>query len=337
MATTVVNTQIVVQFDDQFSKDADQANENYLKSLKEVQKKTESFNVIFDAPFQKYFEDLQREFDKLNTLQKTGWIGTFTVGAVALAGFSQKLGILIATLSAFYLTWLTADNLKEWLVGGQPVDEYIDGVKQSLEQLGNLEGPALPPIPPDLVQSMESAKSCLEQLQKMQNITVQIDLDRNILEEAKRLRQEIEALFSEDITQRIKIIEERKQASFFSTGFPSSDNNSQADFLTDSPDLTGFNSSVDSTTSPRIPGFATGIDRVPRDMLAMIHKDEAVLPKNQAEDYRRGDSNGMNIQNLNFSFNVPNAFNLQELDREQFRTFAFKLMGEMKRLNNRIN
>ncbi len=152
------------------------------------------------------------------------------------------------------------------------------------------------------------------------------------------MRQEIEAVFSEDIIQRIKIIEERKQqtAPLFSTGL-SSFTLSLPEFLTSSSDLTGFGGSVGSTTGTVIRAFSTGIDRVPRDMLAMIHKDETILPINKAEDYRRGGSNASAIQNLNVSFNVPNTINLENLGREQFRNFAFQLMEEIERLNRRIH
>lgn len=37
-----------------------------------------------------------------------------------------------------------------------------------------------------------------------------------------------------------------------------------------------------------MPSFATGIDRVPNDMIAQIHQGEAVLNKSDAEAYRRG-------------------------------------------------
>ena len=69
-------------------------------------------------------------------------------------------------------------------------------------------------------------------------------------------------------------------------------------------------------------------------MLAMIHKDEAVLPKNQADNFRQGNSSGMTIQNLNFSFNVPNGL---KLEREEFRNLAFQMRDELKRLDGRMN
>ena len=69
-------------------------------------------------------------------------------------------------------------------------------------------------------------------------------------------------------------------------------------------------------------------------MLAMIHKDEAVLPKNQAEEFRRGGSNGITIQKLDFSLNVPNGL---KLDREEFRNLAFQMRDELKRLDQRMN
>lgn len=44
-----------------------------------------------------------------------------------------------------------------------------------------------------------------------------------------------------------------------------------------------------------LPGFATGIDTVPHDMAAIIHKDEAVLNKTDAEAWRSGGGSTYNI------------------------------------------
>lgn len=43
-----------------------------------------------------------------------------------------------------------------------------------------------------------------------------------------------------------------------------------------------------SNPTPRLPGFASGISRVPRDMVAVIHKDEAVLNRTDAAAFRGG-------------------------------------------------
>ena len=162
-------------------------------------------------------------------------------------------------------------------------------------------------------QSLEFIKSCLEQIQSMQDIFITVNLIDNASEEAKRIRGEIEKTFSQDITQRVTIAEKTiKTASVVGTVSRASDSffGGGPEFLTSSKNLTGFSNKVDTSPKINIPGFSSGINRVPRDMLAMIHKDEAVLPKNQADTFRQGNSNGMTIQNLNFSFNVPNGLKL---------------------------
>lgn len=260
MANTTIRTQIMVQFNDQFSEPAKQALKNYKKSLEEIQRTGKATEGIFESISRQQVESIR------------------------------------------------------------------------FNELANREAPGLPPVPEETMRSLETTKSCLEQIQSMQDVFIRINLVDNATQEAKRIRDEIENTFSRDVTQRIKIVEEtvskvsssgsRKFDSVFSDGLP--------DFQTPSKDLTGFDSSVTSS----IPGFASGIERVPRDMLAVIHKDEAVLPKKQAEDYRRGGSSGITIQNLDFSFNVSSGLNL---GREEFRNFAFRLRDELKRLDRRIN
>ncbi len=208
----------------------------------------------------------------------------------------------------------------------------LEGVNEKLKELASLEATALPPIPEETVRSLESTKTRLEQIQNMQDIFIRINLVDNATQEARLIREEIEKTFSQDIIQRIKIVEETVStiSSSGSSKFNSISSDAPFDLQTPSTDLTGFGSSVTST----IPGFSSGIDRVPRDMVAVIHKDEAVLPKNRAEDFRRNTSSGITIQNLDFSFNVSNGLNL---GREEFRNFAFKLRDELKRLDRRVN
>jgi len=62
-----------------------------------------------------------------------------------------------------------------------------------------------------------------------------------------------------------------------------------------------FNPAVPTSANPlgldlepqfEFPSFASGINFVPRDMLANIHKGETVLPKAQAERFRQGGLGG---------------------------------------------
>ena len=345
MATnTTIKTQIVVQFDDQFSDAANRANEKYFKSFEEAHKKAQEIRANFKPFYEDSFEDIRKAFNELDALHKVlasiSVLVPIAFGIVHPTAFIISLTAASIALTSFYGLWLSGEKLKGWMVEGQPIDKYVEGVKESLDQFSDLEFIGLPPIPAETVQSLEDAKSCLQQIQKLQDIFITVDLVDNATKEAKQMRQEIEGIFSKDIIQRIKIIEEKTQLttpSFFG-GSDSIFNDSSIELQTPSPDLSGFGDAVstssNSSTGTNFPGFSSGIERVPRDMLAMIHKDEAVSPKNQAEEFRRGGSNGITIQKLDFSLNVPNGL---KLDREEFRNLAFQMRDELKRLDQRMN
>lgn len=316
MATsTTINTQIVVNFEDNFTESACKSMESYKRCLEgalQLQKKNEESARSLDL-FSQGFERLEEDATKLNTALLALAIPPAILAFLALPA---QIKSVIVALVILFGTWKVGEEMSEWRVGGESIEEYVEGVKESLDQLGNSQPLALPPISGEVMQSLESIKICLEQIQNMQDIFITVNLVDNATEEAKRIREEIEKTFSQDITQRVTIAEQTfKTATGPGTGPSSSDSffDGGPEFLTSSLDLTGFIDKVGTSPKIKVPGFSSGIERVPRDMLAMIHKDEAVLPKNQADNFRQGNSNGMTIQNLNFSFNVPNGL---KLDRE---------------------
>ncbi len=74
-----------------------------------------------------------------------------------------------------------------------------------------------------------------------------------------------------------------------------------------------------------VPGFASGIERVPFDMLAMIHKDEKILNKKDAEESRQSNG-GVTIGKVTFQISGENK-NPRQLARE--------IRDELSRLNER--
>ncbi len=158
--------------------------------------------------------------------------------------------------------------------------------------------------------------------------------------EAQKLRDELEKTFASDIVQNITIIQETIQRNTASRGNSKSDRKFELspDSARSSGDFDGSSiNPIGFDTFSSIKGFSSGIDRVPRDMIAMIHKDEAVLPKAQAEEHRLGKSSGMTIQRVEINMKLPDSFNPLNMGRQDFRQFTVKIKDELQRLDRRIS
>ena len=300
-------------------------NENLIKSQEEINRFGESLTNPSKI-VENFWESMKQEdiFSVTTTIAglAIGLAGLAKLNA-PLAGLGAAIGI-IGLNSAFLVSLLN------------DIEESLKAFEE--QKLRDFK------FPENSIIQLERLSSLLEPLTNTPDFQFRINLQDNATASGAKIRRQLEELFKPEITQTIMtnkidgFISLSKSNGHFGNGNDSSFDGGP-EFLTSSPDFTGFSDSVGLSppVKTKIPGFASGIQRVPRDMLAMIHKDEAVLPKNQAEGFRKGGSTGMTIQNLIVNLNIPNAINPKDLDREQFRNFAFKLMGEMKRLERRVN
>ncbi len=345
MASTTITTHFVVQLDDKFSVAAIKSLKDYEKAAVETQKQIENFKPIFDTPFEETFGSLKKDIDELNTLGQVQVAGGLVLGIAAAATLSANLALVGATLTAFYVTWLAGTELREWLVGGQPVDEYLGDVHKSVDKIAELGKTSLPPISIEILcplQELEEKRRLIEQVFAGLDIFVTLQLIDQATEDAIKIRKELEAIYKTPITQIINI----KKISSGSGSSRSLDSSSSSDSGGDSSDSSsgsgdsggGFDgSSVNPGGFDTFASFSTGIDRVPRDMLAMIHKDETVLTKSEAEERRRGNSGGLAIQRVSINMNMPDSFNPSNMKRQDFRQFAIKMQDELRRLDRRMS
>lgn len=81
-----------------------------------------------------------------------------------------------------------------------------------------------------------------------------------------------------------------------------------------------------------IPGYAVGAERITKDQLAFLHKDEAVLNKHDARQYREG--TGTSVTAHSQSINVNLSVSGSNSDRELVEKMKVIMMQVMKNIPN---
>lgn len=192
--------------------------------------------------------------------------------------------------------------------------------------------------------------AALETLKAKEKIELEVKLKDEATARAQQIRNSLESAFRDPIIQEIQVLRRKLDSPvgpFSGAGSPALDD-ARITLRRTAPlsspfsnplglDL-GFQFGPDSGLSlelqpaPQIelPSFASGIRFVPRDMLAQIHKGETVLPRPQAEQFRRGEMKSISVGNITLNMNSGSGANRQEA-----RRFARMIRDELQRVDER--
>ncbi len=315
-----------------FKKDSDQV----LREMVRIQKQSEEAAPSVDL-FSQAFARLEEDAIKVNTILLGLAIPTAIVGFIALP---PQIQTVMASLTLLYATWKIGQSLPEWRVRDKPIDEYLKTVSDSFENLASAKPLELQIISQDISVQLSEVERLKRQFEAQRGLFLHLNLDDKATDEALNVRNKLEKTFKDPITQIIKVEEVQARMTFRKSPNPSDLGDSGGDSSGSSSGSGdsggGFDgSSVNPGGFDTFPSFSAGIDRVPRDMLAMIHKDETVLTKSEAEERRRGNSGGLAIQRVSINMNMPDSFNPSNMKRQDFRQFAMKLQDELHRLDRR--
>jgi hypothetical protein len=245
----------------------------------------------------RFFRDFWKDLQNLSTAQAVGAIVTITVGLTTLASLASQFPLAAAAIAAgLFLIFAAWDTLKK-------------------------------------------AKERIE---------LEVKLKDEATARSRLIRKSLESTFRDPIIQEIQVL----RRNLDSPAGPLSIMRNPAlgdGFIRlkrDAPILnplfnpTGLNLDPQFGLDPRlsldlrsdpVPSFASGIRFVPRDMLAQIHKGEAVLPRPQAEQFRQGPIGGITVGNITLNMNGGRG-----ADRNEARRFARMIREELQRTDERM-
>jgi hypothetical protein len=167
--------------------------------------------------------------------------------------------------------------------------------------------------------------------QAIKQLALEVKLKDEATAHANRIHKDVEATFRDPIVQEVQVFKrnfDSPAGPFSGAGNPALDEG-LITLRRTAPFSSPFSNPLGLNLEPQFdfPSFASGVRFVPRDMLANIHKGETVLPRHQAEQFRKGNFGG---DNITFQINgglMP--------DQATARKFARMIEDERRRINER--
>ncbi|QPJ61703.1 MAG: phage tail tape measure protein [Candidatus Nitronauta litoralis] len=167
----------------------------------------------------------------------------------------------------------------------------------------------------------DNAIAALEPLQQIDEAikNLKLEIDTKSLDEAvkkaQKTREKFESTFGKPITQIVKVVEQTGKAS------------KEAVKKTDASKSDGASGGGKSSggSGEAEASFAVGVRNVPRNMLAQLHKGEAVLNRDTARNFRAGAFKGAGASFGDININLPPG---ATIDRNTVRRF---IIPELKK------
>jgi len=327
IANTVEAT-IVVNFEDKFTGPAFKAFEQFRKHAESVFRAV-CFSGV--TAFEK-LRAAQQEALKFNS-------GPAEQSFKFWETLKDFLGGVLASLNLLGLNWqLVVERITNSFLFLR--DHFLKALRPLLQALSNLRlalpaiiagftllAPVLAPAAIIFLKIAAAATALFlvwKGLQAIKQLALEVQLKDEATAGAVLLRKGLESTFSDPIVQEIQVLKRNIDdlaGPLSGAGNPALDD-ALMTFRRTAPSP-GLN------LEPQFdfPSFASGVRFVPRDMLANIHKGETVLPKPQAEQFRKGNFGGDNI-----TFQINGGF---EPDQATARKFARMVEDERRRINER--
>ena len=309
-----VEANIVVNFEDRFSGPA-------CKAIEKFRKCAEAALLALNPAFTALFNRIESGIDKfVNAIDRFARAVDLAVNSMVqknkeVLTFGQSL----ESVGQFFRNfWEDLKNMDTVAAVGAIIAISL-GIASLIALVGKF-----PLVAAAFAASVFLIFAAMDKLKAMEKIELQVKLQDEASARAGLIRKSLESTFRDPIVQQIQVV--RRNYGGPAGPFSGAGNPVLDDGLITLQRSAPSPLSLELGLDP-VPSFASGIRFVPRDMLARIHKGETVLPKSQAEQFRKGGSGGDNI-----TFHVTSPFTP---DQATARKFARMIEDERIRINER--